>query len=87
VRALAADDPEAAGDVLMASHRSLRDDHEVSTAGIDQLVDRLAATDGVFGARLMGGGFGGWVVAIAEPGSLDVGRQVTPSVGATVELL
>jgi galactokinase len=87
VHALAADDLEAAGDLLMESHRSLRDDHDVSTPFVDQLVERLAVTDGVFGARLTGGGFGGCVVALTEPGALDVGWHVTPSPGATIERL
>jgi galactokinase len=86
-RALATDDREAAGDLLLASHRSLSEDHEVSTAGIDKLVDHLASTDGVFGARLTGGGFGGCVIALAEPGVLDLGWSVLASIGATVELL
>ena len=87
VQALRADDLEAAGHLLMESHRSLRDDHEVSTPAIDQLVDRLAMTDGVFGARLTGGGFGGCVIALTEPGVLDVGWRVQASSGATIELL
>jgi galactokinase len=87
VHALSADDLETAGHLLMESHRSLRDDHDVSTPFIDQLVERLAATDGVFGARMTGGGFGGCVVALTEPGALDVGWHVTPSAGATIEPL
>jgi galactokinase len=44
----------------------LRDDFEVSTPVMDELVSRLVATPGVIGARLTGGGFGGCVVALTE---------------------
>jgi galactokinase len=56
-------------DAMAASHRSLRDDFEVSTAMLDGLVERLASIDGVIGARLTGAGFGGCVVALAERGT------------------
>jgi galactokinase len=52
------------GRLLSASHRSLRDDYEVSTPEIDTLVAIAAGTSGVIGARLTGGGFGGSVVAL-----------------------
>ena len=61
-----------AGNVLLAaSHASLRDDFEVSTDALDQLVDRLVATPGVLGARLTGAGFGGCVVALATRDRAD----------------
>jgi mevalonate kinase len=50
------------------SHASLRDDYEVSTPTIDDLVYRLCATPGVLGARLTGAGFGGCVIALTEVG-------------------
>jgi galactokinase len=56
---------EKAGALLGASHRSLRDDYEVSIPPIDVLVDCLSRQTGVFGARMTGGGFGGSVVALA----------------------
>jgi galactokinase len=73
-----------AGALMVASHASLRDDYEVSTPTLDRLVDRLVSTDGVFGARLTGAGFGGCVVALTEPGALDEGWTVRPSAGASV---
>lgn len=82
--ALAAGDLAAAGEAMAASHASLRDDYEVSTAVLDALVDRLAATPGVHGARLTGAGFGGCVVALTDPGTLDEGWLVRPSPAATV---
>jgi galactokinase len=54
---------------MVESHRSLRDDFEVSTPALDGLVDRLLATPGVIGARLTGAGFGGCAVALCEPGA------------------
>ena len=58
-----------AGDLMVASHASLRDDFEVSTPGLDALVERLLAAGGVHGARLTGAGFGGCIVALTEPGA------------------
>ncbi len=82
VTALAEGDLAAVGRAMAASHASLRYDFEVSTPGLDALVDRLAATDGVWGARLTGAGFGGCVVALTEPGALSEGWRVVPSRGA-----
>jgi galactokinase len=57
-------DPAAFGQLMNASHASLRDDYEVSTPELDLLVRWLQAEDGVFGARLTGAGFGGACVAL-----------------------
>jgi galactokinase len=67
VAALGRGDAPAAGDALVASHASLRDDYEVSTPELDRLVDLLVA-NGAFGARLTGAGFGGCVVALVPAG-------------------
>ena len=75
-------DHRALGELFVASHRSLRDDFESSTPTVDALVDRLCSTAGVFGARMTGGGWGGCVVAITEPGALDEGWVVRPGPGA-----
>ena len=80
--ALAAGDVVAAGRAMAASHASLRDDFEVSTAALDRLVAELAATPGVHGARLTGAGFGGCAVALARPGALDRGWKVEAVDGA-----
>ncbi len=64
---------------MSASHRSLAHDFEVSTPGLDALVDWLEGRPGVFGARLTGAGFGGCVVALTEPGALDLGALRTPA--------
>lgn len=65
VGALDRGDLEAFGRLLVAAHASLRDDYEVSVPDVDTLVQIACEVDGVFGARLTGGGFGGAVVIIA----------------------
>jgi galactokinase len=61
--ALEADAIDAAGALLLESHASLRDDYEVSIAELDLLVE-LAVASGAHGARLLGAGFGGSVLAL-----------------------
>jgi galactokinase len=56
------------GELMNASHASLRDDYEVSVPALDTLVDILQKTPGVFGARLTGAGFGGATVALVAAG-------------------
>ena len=68
VAALRRSDLREVGRLFGASHASMRDDFEVSTPEVDALVARLEALDGVYGARLTGGGFGGAVVALVERG-------------------
>lgn len=88
--ALARGDLPTAGTMMLASHRSLAEDFECSTAAVDRLVAELAALDGVHGARMTGGGFGGCVVVLAERGLVvpDGLRwwPAVPSSGATVEI-
>jgi len=88
--ALAQGDLRSAGSIMNESHVSLAGDFEVSTPALDHLVDHLLAMPGLFGARLTGAGFGGCVVALAEPGAIDtnlVGARawrIIPSRGAAV---
>jgi galactokinase len=65
VTALERGDLSLLGELFSASHASLRDDYEVSTATLDHVVESAMAA-GALGARLTGGGFGGSVVAVAE---------------------
>ena len=58
------------GRLLSASHRSLRDDYEVSCLEVDELVTALEAAEGVFGARIVGGGGGGMVLALVRRDAL-----------------
>jgi len=80
--ALAAGDLQAAGDLMVASHRSLRDLYQTSTPVMDSAVEGLTARHGVYGARMTGGGFGGCVVALTRPGALTDGWRVRAVDGA-----
>jgi galactokinase len=75
VEALRSGALERLGALLAASHRSLRDDYQVSLPDLDRLVALAAEAPGVFGARLTGGGFGGAVVVAARPGGLRVSME------------
>jgi galactokinase len=77
--ALEAGDRVRLGDLLKASHRSLRDDFEVSTPIVDALVERAWAVPGCLGARIMGAGFGGSILALVEPGAeAELRRRLAP---------
>jgi galactokinase len=71
-----------AGGLMTASHASLRDDFETSTADMDAAVERWRKTPGVYGARMTGGGFGGCVVALREPDTTGPGWIVHATRGA-----
>jgi len=60
----------AAGELLTASHASLRDDYEVSCAELDAVVD-AALRGGAHGARMTGGGFGGSAIALVSVERVD----------------
>jgi galactokinase len=68
--ALKEHDLPAAGRLISASHASLRDDYEVSTPELDETVSEVEA-HGAFGARLLGGGFGGSVLALIDASRVD----------------
>ncbi len=72
--ALKSSDYEALGDLMHASHLSLRDDYEVSVPALDRLVEDCL-TAGALGARLAGAGFGGCVVALIESAQRDAWRR------------
>jgi galactokinase len=85
---------EEAGELMRQSHASLRDDYEVSIPELDFLSDEAMKVKGVYGARMTGGGFGGCVVALAQPRSVEPLKQhitkayqdkfgITPNVFAT----
>ena len=83
VAAVAAGDVAAVGAVLDASHRSLSQDYESSAPVVDDLCAQLRAVPGVLGVRITGGGWGGCVVALTEPGSVNGrGWVVRTSTGA-----
>jgi galactokinase len=66
VEALRARDCLRVGRLFLESHASMRDDFEMSVPAIDTLVQIAQRVQGVYGARLTGGGFGGSVVALAD---------------------
>lgn len=68
LRVLTGSSAKAFGELMNASHASLRDDYEVSVPALDKLVEILQALPGVFGARLTGAGFGGACVALVAEG-------------------
>jgi galactokinase len=57
------------GELMNASHASLRDDYEVSVSALDRLVEILQGMSDVLGARLTGAGFGGACVALVAAGA------------------
>jgi galactokinase len=59
------------GDLFLESHRSLQHDYEVSADELDFLVDRAMGIDGVYGARMTGGGFGGCTVNLVRPDAAE----------------
>ena len=63
VRTLGEDGPTAIGELLDASHRSMRDDFEISVPELDLAVE-TAQANGAIGARMTGGGFGGSAIAL-----------------------
>ncbi len=62
---------EQAGELMVQSHQSLRDDYEVSTAELDYLQEQAMTVKGVYGSRMTGGGFGGCIVALAQPRAVE----------------
>jgi galactokinase len=83
VIALRAGDLPAVGRLLNASHRSLRENYEVSTPLVEAAVRELLQ-DGASGARVVGGGFGGSVLGLLGPEAHlpEGGYQVHPGAGA-----
>jgi galactokinase len=91
-RALRAADLPALGRLFSASHASLRDDYEVSAPEVDLLVELAEQHDGVYGARMTGGGFGGAIVIAAREGSdhvvgSDTAREYASRTGLVATVL
>ena len=59
------------GQLMNQSHQSLRDDYEVSCAELDLMVGLARKVEGVFGARMTGGGFGGCTVNLVRRDKID----------------
>lgn len=71
VEALKASDVEQFGQLMNASHVSLRDDYEVTGVELDTLVEEAWKIDGVIGSRMTGAGFGGCTVSIVKDEAID----------------
>lgn len=67
------------GQLMNASHDSLRDDYEVTGLHLDTMVEEARKIDGVIGSRMTGGGFGGCTVSIVKDEAVD---QFIEQVGA-----
>lgn len=90
VKALKENDLKLFGELMNASHVSLRDDYEVSCEEIDVLVEEAWKVDGVIGSRITGGGFGGCTVSIVKDEAIDsfkekVGAAYQKRVGKTAD--
>lgn len=90
VEALKNQDVELFGQLMNASHESLRYDYEVSCEEIDILVDLAQAMPGVIGSRITGGGFGGCTVSIVKNDAVDtfigeIGKTYKEKVGHEAE--
>jgi galactokinase len=77
--ALDSGDYVTVGQLMIASHESLRDDYEVSCPEIDTLVEIACKLDGVYGSRITGGGFGGCTVTLIASDKLDAAVEAIAS--------
>ncbi|MGB2402946.1 MAG: galactokinase [Akkermansiaceae bacterium] len=92
--ALSQSDFSTLGELMYASHKSLRDDFEVSCEELDIMVDiaqSLGKSGGVIGSRMTGGGFGGSTVTLCESSKADaiiaaMEEQYTARTGITAEI-
>jgi galactokinase len=71
VKALQGSDAGKLGELLNASHASLRDDYEVSTPELDLLCKSLLEEGLAYGARVTGAGFGGSIIALLKPQAVE----------------
>ena len=71
VEALKNNDVALFGELMNASHVSLRDDYEVTGIELDTLVEEAWKVDGVIGSRMTGAGFGGCTVSIVKDEAVD----------------
>lgn len=76
VHALEAGDYQRFGVLMNDSHRSMRDDYEISVPEIDTLVRLAQAVPGCYGSRMTGGGFGGCTVSLVEVAAVEDFQRV-----------
>jgi galactokinase len=90
-KALSTGDVESVGKNMAESHRSLREDYEVSCTELDIMVEIAVGLPGVVGARMTGGGFGGCTVNLvaaqqAESIQVQLTRQYEARTGIRPEV-
>lgn len=86
VNALDSGDMQTFGELLVASHKSLKDDYEVSCKELDALVDAALRHPYCLGSRMIGGGFGGCTLSLVKRDVIEnfktvVGRQYKQTIG------
>ena len=64
------------GELMAESHRSLRDDYEVSSSELDLMVELATKVEGVYGARMTGGGFGGCTINLLNSDHVENFKRV-----------
>jgi galactokinase len=82
---------KALGTLMQNSHRSLRDDYQVSCKELDLMVEIASAQPGLMGARMTGGGFGGCTINLVEAGAVNdfkhnVAAEYSTRTGLTPEI-
>jgi galactokinase len=82
---------KALGPLMQDSHRSLRDDYEVSCRELDLMVEIALAQPGLIGARMTGGGFGGCTINLVESATVsefkrNVAAEYSSKTGLTPEI-
>jgi galactokinase len=82
---------KALGPLMQDSHRSLRDDYEVSCRELDLMVEIAMAQAGLIGARMTGGGFGGCTINLVESAAVsdfkrNVAAEYSSKTGLTPEI-
>ena len=89
--ALEAGEVAAFGELMNASHRSMRDDYEISCRELDILVDIAWGIEGVLGSRMTGGGFGGCTVSMVRADAVEhfttaIAAAYTAATGITPQI-
>jgi galactokinase len=91
VEAFQRGESKALGPLMQDSHRSLRDDYEVSCRELDQMVEIATTQPGLIGARMTGGGFGGCTINLVESAAVsdfkrNVRAEYSSKTGLTPEI-
>ena len=77
VKLMADGDAEGIGQILLKAHKSMKNDYDITCPEVDAIVEEISKLDFVCGGRMMGGGFGGSVIALIKEG---YSNQIAPSI-------